>query len=210
MFVKVLAVITTLFLAAVILFTSVFRSAAVRHAFSQSPDTTVIEESEKEEYVINYTLPYQGKILPDSPLWSIKALRDKLWLMVTTNPLKKAELKLLFSDKRLVSSRLLFEKEKAEIAFSTLSKGEKYLEEAMALELESREKGLDTSTFLLTLVNASLKHREMIDQITEIAPEDAKPGIIRIRDYSTNVYKGTRDALNEKGMIAPENPFNTN
>jgi hypothetical protein len=157
---------------------------------------------------INYTLPFPGRILPDHPLWTLKALRDKLWLMVTVNPSRRGELTLLFADKRLASSKILFEKDKPEIAFSTLSKGEKYLEQAASIEVENRKKGMDTKEFLTKLANSSLKHRQVINEILAIAPEDAKPEIIKIENYSRNVYKASRDALNSLGMSAPENPFN--
>jgi hypothetical protein len=48
----------------------------------------------------------------------------------------------------------------------------------------------------------------MIEEILVIAPEDAKPNIIDLKSYSKNVYEKTREALYEKGMEVPENPFN--
>lgn len=203
-------ILSTLILAFGILSFSVFRTASVKYSFSQSPDTiqnqgpSVLGESVE----IDYYFPFPGRILPDSPLWPLKALRDKIWLLLTTNTSRKAELRLLFADKRIVSSKILFERDKAGVGFSTLTKAEKYLEEASNLEAENRQKGLDTSEFLTTLTKAALKHRQVIGEILRIAPEDAKPGIVKTQDYSKEVYKSARDALQEKGLSVPENPFN--
>ena len=74
--------------------------------------------------------------------------------------------------------------------------------------MENRKKGADTKAFLTQLANASLKHREVINEILMIAPEDAKPEIIKTENYSRDVYKNSRNILYSLGMPAPENPFN--
>ena len=205
MFRRVVSILSAIFLALAILLVSLSRASSVNYAFSASFAETLGESTEMS---INYTLPFPGRILPDHPLWSLKAVRDKLWLVVTVNPSRRGELLLLFSDKRLASSKILFEKDKPEIAFSALSKGEKYLEQAAGIESENRKKGMDTRDFLTKLANSSLRHRQVINEILAIAPEDAKPEIIKIENYSRDVYKASRDALNSLGMPAPENPFN--
>jgi len=212
MFRRILVVLTTLTFALGILFTSVFRTASVRYVFSETPNTSLQEGQGVvlgESVEIDYYFRYPGRILPDHPLWFLKALRDRVWLLLTTNPSRKAELKLLFADKRVVSAKILFERGKPELGVSTLTKAEKYLEEACNLEKENREKGLDTSEFLSTLAKASLKHRQTIDEILKLAPEEAKPIVIRAQDYSKETYNKTRDALYEKDLPVPENPYDT-
>lgn len=212
MFRRILVILTTLTFALGVLFTSVFRTASVRYVFSETPNTSLQEGQGVvlgESIEIDYYFRYPGRILPDHPLWFLKALRDRVWLLLTTNPSRKAELKLLFADKRVVSAKILFERGKPELGVSTLTKAEKYLEEACNLERENREKGLDTSEFLSTLAKASLKHRQTIDEILKLAPEEAKPIVIRAQDYSKETYNKTRDALYEKDLPVPENPYDT-
>lgn len=206
MYRRILIVASTLLFAFAILFTSVLRTASVKYVFSQE---TEIQEGGQENTVaeIDYVLPYPGRISPDSPFWPIKAFRDRLWFLLTSNPGRKAELKLLFADKRIAMSKTLFEKDKSEIAFSTLTKAEKYLEEACAIEQENRQRGMDTSEFLTILSKASLKHRQVIEEILTIAPEDARPEISRVQDYSKETYNKARNALQEKGLPIVENPF---
>jgi len=206
MYRRILIVVSTLLFAFAILFTSVLRTASVKYVFSQETETQEVGQENKVTE-IDYVFPYPGRISPDSPFWPIKALRDRLWLLLTSNPSRKAELKLLFADKRIVMSKALFEKDKSEIAFSTLTKAEKYLEEAFAAEQKNRQNGMDTSEFLTILSKASLKHRQTIDEILTIAPEDARPEISRVQDYSKETYNKTRNALQEKGLPIVENPF---
>ncbi len=205
MFKKYLYGIPFFALAFAILSISVLRSASARYAFATPPPGPVLGNKAIAE--IDYQLPYPGRILPDSPFWVVKAVRDRVWYSLTRNPSKKAELSLLFSDKRLAMSKMLFEKQKPELAFSTLTKGEKYLETAVSMEEEARKRGSDTTDFLTKLTMGSLKHRQVINEILTVAPEDAKPGIIKMQDYSTNAYQKGRSALNFKGISSPKNPF---
>jgi hypothetical protein len=156
---------------------------------------------------INYQFPTAGLVLPDSPFWPLKALRDRVWYIISPSPLKKAELALLFSDKRLVSVQTLLKEGKATIAISTLTKGEKYLEVAVAEEKIARSQSYDTSTFLTKLATASLKHREVIEGLLPTVPEQGKPVVKAIENYSENSFKASRDALYSKGMPVPIDPF---
>jgi len=204
---RLVIIIPALVFAFGILFTSVFRTAAVKYEFAAGKVTPELSVPGNNDVQINYYLAYPGKILPDHPLWMLKAIRDRIWLLVTTNSSRRAELKLLFADKRLGSAKILFEKEASEEGFSTLTKAEKYLEEATVLEKENRAKGENTTEFLTILTKASLKHYEIMQEIIKIAPEDAKPKIIGIEWYSKKVYEDSRNALLEKDITSTENPF---
>jgi len=193
-----------------VLAVSVMRTAAVSFALAPSDFSTPSPTGEgfPKSDEVNYLLSFPGRILPDSPFWSLKAARDIVWYNITTNPLKKAQLALLFSDKRLSASIILLQNNKPDLALTTLSKGEKYLEIAVSEERIARSQGYDTSSFLTTLATASLKHRQMIEQeILPFVPEDAKPTIVKLEDYSKNSYKAARDGLNDKGQPLPMNPF---
>ena len=196
-----------------ILFTSVLRTAAVKYEFSDMPQNgsgRTLRVLGENDVKVDYNLAYPGKILPDNPLWPLKALRDRVWLWITTNDSRKAELQLLFADKRIAMSKILFEKGKPEEAYSTLTKAEKYLAEASVGEKANREKGMDTSEFLMRLTWASLKHAQVIDEITQIVPDDVAPSVIATKEYPKKVFEETRNSLLEIGIDPPENPFDWN
>lgn len=203
---RYLTILATTFVGLTILFVSIARSAQIRYSFriSQNEKSPVLGI---ETDIINYKLPYPGKVLPDSPLWYVKVMRDKFWLLVSTKAERRSELNQLFADKRLVSSKLLFEKGKADLAYSTLTKSEKYLEKAFREEENARKNGRDTSELLDNLALDSLKHIEVLDQMMAIAPEQVKPQIIVVKDSVTTLYEKIGVAINETGKTPPENPF---
>lgn len=191
-------------LASAILLVSVFRNASIKYAFTGPDSPTPAPVSAVK---VDYTLTYPGIISPDHALWPLKVLRDKLWILSSLTSLQKAQTNLLIADKRLAASLRLFEKDKADLGYSTLTKSQKYLETAALLEKSAREKGVDTSEFQNKLSLAALKHMEVTEEILSLAPEDAKPHIIKSMSYSQNVYQGTKNLILSSGRVPPENPF---
>ena len=82
------AIGSLLLLALSVLGISLLRSASVDCAFTG--EVSKVNANENEGISIPYNFPYPG-ILPDSPFWPIKAFKDKVWVLVTTNQDKKAE-----------------------------------------------------------------------------------------------------------------------
>lgn len=191
-------------IAFVILLVSIFDSSAITYTFTNTPPQPFGETKDSK---VNYVLPYAGRVLPDSPFWGLKALRDKIWFGVTTSPLRRAQIALLFADKRLVMVEELFRKGKPDYAMATLLKGERYLPIAMEEEKIARGRGIDTDEFLVTLATAALKHKEISGYLVELAPENVKPLIISNETYADKAYEDAKNALNSRGLTAPKNPF---
>ena len=81
---------------------------------------------------VDYYLPYPG-ILPDHPLYWLKMVRDRVGLITVTGKTAKAEKLLLYADKRLGAAWALIDGNKLPLGVSTLTKAEKYLEQAVQL-----------------------------------------------------------------------------
>lgn len=81
---------------------------------------------------VDYYLPYPG-ILPDHPLYWLKMARDRIGLITVTGKTAKAEKLLLYADKRLGAAWALIDGNKLPLGVSTLTKAEKYLEQAVQL-----------------------------------------------------------------------------
>src|SRR3990167_5583964 len=198
MFRRGVFVVLVLMFSFMILFVSVAKSATVKYQFSQNSKATTLLSFRENIPEVDYFLAYPGKILPDNPLWTLKVIRDRLWLFLTLNPDQKSKLQLLLADKRLASSKVLFEKGKPELGGSTLDKGEQYLQKAFESSPPSS---------LSNIALSALKHRQTIEEIVTIAPEDARPPIIKTLDCSKSVFKDARGKMREIGMLPPENPF---
>ncbi len=198
-----------LILSFVILFISITQTAQVKYSFN-TPSNMQYANVLGDTDVVEYYFPYPGRVLPDHPLWPVKALRDRAWLLITPKAQRRAELNLLLANKRLVSSRILFERDKPELAYSTLTKAEKYIETALNEEEIARSSGVDTKSFLLSIAKASLKHREEIKEIMQIAPDDAKPLINKTEDSAKKIFQSVAEVFDKVGMKVPNDPFNGN
>lgn len=196
---KIVGIVITIFVAFVILSASVLKTASPKYAYSPMVLSEKIEN--EDDVQIDYVLAYPGKINPDNPLWYLKAARDRVWHTITFNPDKKAEIYLLFADKRLNSSIELFKNNKPDLGLITLTKAEKYLE----LAESTMKEDLD---FYKKIGLSSLKHREVIEnEILPITPEDLRPAVIKSEDYSKEVYKKVREHMLTNGLVPPANPF---
>lgn len=116
--------------------------------------------AEKSEYY----LPYPG-ILPDSPLFKLKAVRDRIRVLVSFDKLKRAEVELLLADKRINAAQALFDGGKEDLAVSTATKAEKYLWQSAEDTMTLARSGKDVKSMLLILSKAGVKHLEMLESM---------------------------------------------
>lgn len=118
-----------------------------------------------------YDLPYPG-ILPDNPLYLVKMVRDRLLDWATRDNIKKAQLYLLYTDKRAASAILLSKKGKNSSAISTLTKGEKYFLKIPDLIILAKKQGVTIPESLFHRIKLSNdKHKEIIEDIAKQSPQ---------------------------------------
>lgn len=122
---------------------------------------------------VEYALPYPG-LLPDHPLYFLKALRDKMLLFFTRDPVRKINITLLLSDKRLVMGQLLLEKGNTDLSISTFNKAEKYLLDSSRL-LVAMKKNNNLPPGLADKVElAAKKHEEIITNVMRSITDETK------------------------------------
>jgi hypothetical protein len=127
-----------------------------------------------------YDLPYPG-LLPDNPLYFLKAIRDRLTDWFTRDYIKKAQLYLLYSDKRANSALFLAQKGKNNLAITTLSKGEKYFLKIIPLLKEAKKQGQDPPVgFIEKLKLANTKHKEIADNFLKTMPQGLNGAVMEI------------------------------
>lgn len=122
---------------------------------------------------VQYDLPYTG-ILPDSPLYFLKALRDNVLNFLITDPLKKSEYGLLMADKRLGAAEMLINKGKVDLAITTLSKSGNYFYLAIQQAAIAKKQGDNVNDVLSKLLTASLKHQQIIFNMEKQTTGDAR------------------------------------
>src|SRR3990167_4249460 len=113
---------------------------------------------------VHYELPYPG-LLPDSPLYFLRIIRDKAVGFLISAPLKKAEFNLLQADKRLNAGVYLFNKHKIPLAISTISKAENYFHEAIQKAAAAKKEGGDIKHISQELFSSSKKHQQVLSDL---------------------------------------------
>lgn len=125
--------------------------------------------------VQDYQLPYPG-ILPNHPLYGIKVLRDQVMEFFTRDPLKKAELDLLFADKRINMAQVVREQDWA-LSETTASKAEKYLIKVQQSLEAAKSIGLTpTVSFIAKVKRATRAHNKILKSLLASAPKKFKSG----------------------------------
>src|SRR3990167_11468552 len=137
-------------------------SAATSFAKETSKENTSVSTPSSVK-TIDYTLPYPG-LLPDNPLYVLKAVRDRIVEVLISDPIKKANFELLQADKRLNECVSLFNKgeKKYALAETTISKGENYFEKGISEIEKAKKQGIVTLDVSQRFHLASLKHIEII------------------------------------------------
>jgi len=212
MFKKIALISASLIFALAILLTSVFKTSTETCQKLSRLDSQVLAEETLEFEVVNenreaslgsekkaveYNLTWPG-ILPDHFLYPIKMIRDRIWLFLVSEPLKKAELLLRLADKRIWSAKMLVEKGKTDLAATTSTKAEKYLERAFNQERLAHQKGKETQDFLEKILKASLKHEETILEMVKKTSEPTKTIFGEALEYPRRIYQETIKRLGEE------------
>lgn len=168
----------------IIFFIVLALSLPVFYLISNSQSITL---PEKEEVV--YDLPYPG-MLPDNPLHIFKDMRDGIFEFFTRDNLKKAELLLLYSDKRVRAAELLVGKGKSALAAETLLEAEKNSLKIPPLLAETKKQGATApGTFLLKLKQSNVKHRQVIEKLLQQSPQGEQDRFDEIVKINKEVTK---------------------
>lgn len=146
---------------------------------------TVASPSPEPPLHVQYTLPYPG-ILPDNPLYILKALRDNIINFFITDPVKKSDYDLLMADKRLASARSLVDKNEYGLAITTLSKAGNYFDEAIGLAAKAKNQGEDAGPIISRLFIASEKHQEVIYQMAQKTKGQTKYELLLLENRAKN------------------------
>jgi len=161
--------------------------AVIACAYFVIASSETINGAPQEKVV--YNLPYPG-ILPDHPLYFLKIIRDRVSDFLTRDYLKKAELYLLYSDKRAAMAVSLAKKGKNQQAIDTFSKAEKYFLKIPPILQEAKKQGSAApSSFVDTLKLSNAKHQELITKLLKTLPQGITDSLNQIMLLNLQVKK---------------------
>lgn len=161
----------------IISFSSFFSSASVAQRVTLNQDK------------VEYDLPYPG-ILPGHPLFFLKNLRDSILEFTTRDTMKKAELYLLLSDKRVAMATLLGRSGKEKQAMAAFLEGEQYALKIPPLIVISKQQGVSPSgDFVQRLKLSNEKHREVAESFLTQFPQGQSESISQILRLNDEMKK---------------------
>src|SRR5579872_2843246 len=143
---------------------------------------------------VDYAMPYPG-ILPDSPLYPLKAFRDRVVSFFITDASKQADFDLLQADKRVAAGEYLLQEKNPnkELISETISKGENYFGDAIKNIAVAKNEGQLTNDFLDKLTRAGEKHQQIFLQMAEKTGgqlhQDLLSEVSRVQDFENQVSK---------------------
>lgn len=121
-----------------------------------------------------YHLPFPG-ILPDHPLYFLKALRDRILDVLIVDPLRKGEFYLLQADKRLSMGMAYDEKGMGEKADGSIAIAEGFMGQTVQSLMSFKNSGGEVPGSTVDRLEKSMaKHIEVITSIAAKASGSAK------------------------------------
>jgi len=148
-----------------ILCMSLLAGADPVRVFTQSNS---LDQPIRKVEMVDYYLPYPG-ILPDNPLYKLKAARDIVSLWLIPDGEKKAEKELRYADKRIGAAVALVDGGKKDLGVTTATKAEKYLESSVNRTVKISRDGSDVKSLMLTQIKATAKHAEVLRELNDKA-----------------------------------------
>lgn len=158
-----------------------------------STPTTAVTPTVTPIPKVEYYLVYPG-LLPDHPLYKVKAARDRIRLWLTIDSLKQSELMLLYADKRIGAGKVLVEGNKVPLGITTFQKGEKYLDSAVSEAAVAKKSGKDITEISTKMKNASLKYEEILVDLDSKISSEGKGEI-------DNLLKTLKDIQSKIGSL---------
>ena len=134
-------------------------------------DTTPAASGSAAKKTVEYTMPYPG-LLPDSPFYNIKMVRDRFVEFLISDLLKQAEFDLLQADKRMQAGIYLINKDgkKANLSLATIAKGQQYFKKSLNDAAQAKKQGHPIKTFSSKLHLSAQKHAELLHSVEKKIP----------------------------------------
>ena len=147
-------------------------------------------------------LPDPG-LTPDSPFYFLETIIEEIGTFFTFGDLKKAERHAVLAAERLAEAQAVVNKGKPELAEKTLERYRMQLQNSIARAEKAQAKGKNTEKVMARVGKATSIHLEVLAEVYEKVPEEAKPAIENAMKASLKGHKKaveilkTQDALGE-------------
>lgn len=204
---RLLLSLTTLGLAFGILFVSVFNASEIDFLIADLPAPLPAGPQAIEKYIVDYDLPDKNIISTAEPVRNLKSLKDKFKLAFTFGKMSKAQTMLDHANDRMSTGEMLIREGKISEGLASIAKAQEYL--SRSYDLVSSEDNYRARLVLKEISIASLKHRERLESLMVLLPDEVRSFVVENLERTKLLYKQTKIALELQGETAPQNPFET-
>lgn len=139
----------------------------------------------------NTELPSPG-ITPDSLFYFLDTLAERIGMFFTFGAEKKAEKAIKYAEEKLAEVKAMAERNKVKALEKANQKYQEYLGLANKRVQEAKEKGKDVEELAILITEKILKHQEILVEVFEKVPEEAKMAIEKAIEVSR---KGLEEAV---------------
>lgn len=144
-------------------------------------------ESKDTSPISTRRLYFNQEILPDHLLYPVAMVGDRARLVVATDVDERAQLQVLYAERRLDSAHKLIEKGESDLAITTLTKAQKYMLQAVA----AVESHTVSSTTKSLVISAITDYLDRVAVCKSDHPEIASPDL----DALTHELRSAADRL---------------
>lgn len=162
-------------------------------AFAQEETMTADQSTPSAQ--IKYDLPFPG-MLPDNFLYKLKLIRDKVSLMLISDPKDKSLFYLNQADKGILASAILIDKHQIDLSAQTALKAENNM--TLLTGEFSKFSSKPDSKYFERLKNASLKHQEVLSNMLGKVPADKQKTFKDVLYFSKQNLKSIEQFQNKK------------
>jgi len=148
-------------------------------------------------------LPSPG-LTPDSPFYFLETIVEEIGTFFTFGDLKKAERYANLASERLVEAKAVAEKGKPELTEKTLQRFENQLNNSIARAKKAQAEGENTEKVMEVLAKVgqvTSKHLDVLAEIYEKVPEQAKPAIENAMEASLKGHEKAVEVLKAQDAL---------
>ena len=148
-------------------------------------------------------LPSPG-LLPDSPFYFLETITEAIGTFFTFGDLKKAERYAALAAERLAEAQAVVEKGKPEFVEKTMARYENQLNNSIDHAERAQTKGQNTEKVMEVITKvgkATSVHLEVLAEVYEKVPEQAKPAIESAMKVSVKGHEKAVEALKAQGAL---------
>jgi hypothetical protein len=166
-------------------------------AFADTTTTTQTSATEATTTLTTTTLVQNAGITPDSALYALDKLIEKIQIAIITDAVKEADLIANIAQERLAESEAMADKANVELAQKALEEYQVDLEKAVAMIETAMEDGKEVSGVMKSINDANLEDAVVVAKILTSIPEEFRAEV----KAGIEVLVKATEAANETAQV---------